>query len=119
MSAGVHLGTRVKPTDVYELEALLDEKYWNVVADKIPVTLFSVELDSKATNISDCISTSSRTLHSREAEEDRCLATRVGQHSGTRDICSAFEQRELSMGRGTSGVDDAFGNALVIESVDL
>ena len=42
-----------------ELESILDEENWNVIADNVPVTFVGVELDGKATNVSDSIRTAS------------------------------------------------------------
>jgi hypothetical protein len=42
--------------EVGELNGILDEKNWSIVADHIVVTFFSVEFDGKTSWVSDAIS---------------------------------------------------------------
>jgi hypothetical protein len=102
-----------------ELHGILNEEYRNVVANNVPVTLFSVELDSKSTDIADGVCGSTATKHSREPQEYRSLARSISQNASRRDVLGRLIEGELSKGTGTTGVDNALGDALVIEAVDL
>ena len=41
--------------DIRELDRLLNEEDGNVIADNVPIAFGSVELDSKTSNVSDCV----------------------------------------------------------------
>jgi hypothetical protein len=105
--------------DIGELDGVLDEEHGNIVAHNVPVALFCVELDCKASNISNSISGASATQHSRESKEDGRFTGRVGQDTGAGDILSGFEQTEGTECAGTSGMDDSLRNTLMVESMDL
>jgi hypothetical protein len=48
----VVLGVGLEGVDqVWELDTITDEEHWHVVAHQVPVALTSVELDSKATGV--------------------------------------------------------------------
>ena len=56
--------------EIGELDCILDEEHWDVVANNVPVTLLRVELDSETANIPNSVSTATRTLDSRESNKD-------------------------------------------------
>jgi hypothetical protein len=58
---------------VWKLHRVLDEKDRNVVSNNVPVTLLSVELDGKASYITDSVCGSTATKNGGESEEDGCL----------------------------------------------
>ena len=41
--------------DVRELDGVLDEKYWNIVANEVPYAFLGVELDGESSHISHSI----------------------------------------------------------------
>jgi len=49
--------------NVRELHRILNEENWDIITHNIPVALFSVELDSEATNIADCVSGAAAPQH--------------------------------------------------------
>lgn len=49
--------------DIRELDRILNEENWNVVANDIPVALLSVELDSKTTDISHRVGAATASEH--------------------------------------------------------
>jgi hypothetical protein len=105
--------------NIRELDRVLNEKHRDVVSNNIPVTLLGVELDRKSANITNSIRRSTRSKYSRESEEDGGLTRCVGEDFGTSDIRSRFKEGELSKCAGASGMYDTFGDALVVEAVDL
>jgi len=44
--------------NIWESESILNEEDWYVIANNIPISLISIELDSKSTDISHGISAS-------------------------------------------------------------
>jgi hypothetical protein len=41
--------------DIGEFDCILDEEYWDVISNEIPVSFTGVKLDSETTDIPDCI----------------------------------------------------------------
>ena len=105
--------------DIWKLHSVLNEEDGDVVANDVPIALFGVELDGETADIADSISGTTATEHSREAQEHGCLARCVGEHAGGRDVGCRFEEGELSKRARTTGVDDALGDALVVEALNL
>lgn len=105
--------------EIRELQRVLDEKYRYVVADNIPVTLFSVELDRKAANISHSVSRATATQHCTEAQEDRGVSGCVRQNAGVGVFGKALMHLERSESTSAAGVHDSFWDSLMVEAVDL
>jgi len=106
-------------TKVRKLDRLLDKEDRNVVADNIPITLLGIELDRKASNVSDRIRAATAALNSGEPQEHGRGPRGVGQHSGVRDIFQAFVQLEMAVCCGPSSVDHTLRDTFVIESMNL
>lgn len=64
--------------DIGKLYRILDEEHRNIVANDIPVTLSRVELDCKASNISNSVCTAAATKNRGESDKHRRLSTLVG-----------------------------------------
>ena len=56
--------------DVREFDCILNEEDWNVVANEVPIALTGVELDSKTTDISNCICRTTRSQDGGETKEE-------------------------------------------------
>ena len=96
--------------DIGELESILNEEDWNVVADNVPVTLVGVKLHGKATNISDGIRTASASQDGREAEEDGGCARSVSQNASRSNVRGTLKQPKGTKGASASGVNNTLGN---------
>jgi hypothetical protein len=57
---------------VWKFERIFEKKDRSVIADQVPVTFFRVELDSKTTDITFCISRATLSGYSREAGKQIC-----------------------------------------------
>ena len=101
------------------LDSFLNEENRNVVSNNVPVSLVSIEFDSKASNISNSVCASSAALYGRETDKNGRGSRGVRQDAGGGNIFAAFEQLESTVGTGASSMDDTFGNSLVIESMNL
>lgn len=49
--------------NIRELDCVLDEEDWDVVANNVPVALLGVELDGKATDVSHCVGAATASKH--------------------------------------------------------
>ena len=88
--------------------------------DDVPVTLGCVKLGSKPTDITHGVRTTSSALDGREAHEHGCGSRRVGEYwSESVFGRSVVKNVETPMSSSAASVDDAFGNTLVVESVNL
>lgn len=105
--------------DIGELDGVLDEENGNVVADKIPVTLLSVELGRKTTDITNGIGGTSAAEDGGEAHEDGGLAGGIGKDGGECEVGSALVDSELAKGTAATGVDYSLWDSLVVEAHDL
>src|SRR5258708_924700 len=98
---------------VTELERILDEEDWGVVADQIPVALFCVELDGEAARIAFAVGRTLFATHCRKTDEHRRrlagffeeLSTGPFPHVGV-------GADKMAMGSRALGMDDALGNTL-------
>ena len=104
---------------VRELNCVLNEEDWNVIAHDIPIALLSVELDGKASHITHCVGATSRSKDCRKSQEDRCGSRSVSQNPSTGHIFGAFVELEGSESTGTAGMDYSFGDTLVVKMVCL
>jgi len=105
--------------EICSLHRVLNEENGNVVSNNVPVALIRVELDSKAAHIAHSICRSTATQHGRESQEYRRRAGSVSEDASRSDVHGGLEEGELSKGAGTTGVDNALGDSLVVEAVDL
>lgn len=104
---------------VGELDGILDEEHWDVVADDIPVALLGVELHGETADVPNGVGTAAGALDCRKSNEDRCLSGSVRQHSSAGDILGTLEQPESSEGTRSASMNHTLGNTFMIESVDL
>ena len=104
---------------VREINSVLNEEDWNVVAHDIPITLLCVEFDGKASHVTYRISATSRPKHRGEPEEDRSGSRSVSQNTSTGQLFSAFVELEGSECTGPTGMDYPFGDTFVVGMVYL
>jgi hypothetical protein len=97
----------------------LDKEDGDVVADDIPVAFFGIELGREASHITHGIGTALAALDSREPHKHRRAARGIRQDLSIGHVFGAFFEAEGPEGAGTTGVDDSFGDALMVEAVDL
>ena len=106
-------------TQIRELHGILDEEDRNVISHNIPVPLFSIEFDGKASYVTHSICAPSASNDCREPHKhgsgtgDICENVRVG------DIRRTLVQLEGTKGTNSPRMDNTFGDALMVESVDL
>jgi hypothetical protein len=105
--------------DIRELDRILDEENGDVVANDIPVALRGVELQGKATSVTDGVRATTASKNCRETLEHGSGASRVREHLGAGVLLQTLVHLEGTKGTGATGVDDTLGNALVVEAVDL
>lgn len=102
--------------DVWELDCILDEEDWNVVADNVPVSLGRIHLDRETTHIPNGIGTAFTALNGGESSKDRSLSRRVGENPGSREVADAFLHPERAKSANSTGMHHSFGDALVIKT---
>lgn len=94
-------------------------KLTDVIPDDIPISFICVEFDSKSSDISNSICTSSASLNSRETYEDGRSTGCVGKHSCRGHICCTLVDLEVTMCSSTPCMNDTFRDTLMIEAVNL
>ena len=104
---------------VRELHRVLDEEDRDVVADQIPVALVGVELHGEAADVARGVGRAALAEHGREAHEHRRLLAGLGEQRGARVLRQSLVALEVAVRRRAARVDDALGNALVVEVRDL
>ena len=104
---------------VRKLHRILNEKHRNVVADQIPVALVGVKLDREAAHIARRIGRAALAHHRRKTHEDRGALAGFGEKRRPRDLGQRLVAFEIAVRRRAARMNDALGNALVIEVRDL
>jgi hypothetical protein len=104
--------------DVRELDGVLDEEHRDVVADQIEGALVGVELRREAAGVPDGVGRSARAEDRGEPDEDRRLLP-LAEEAGPGDRSGGAVAGEHAVRSGSARVDDALGNALVVEVGDL
>ena len=104
---------------VGELHRVLDEEHRDVVADDVPVALARVELDREAADVAGEVGGALVAGDGREADEGLDLLAVALEDVGAGDVGEALEGLEAAVGAEAAGVDDALGDALVVEVEDL
>ena len=104
---------------VCELDGVLNEEDWDVIADDIPIALLGVELDGKPPHVSHCIATTPRSKNGKESKEDRRVSRSVSQDPRIGHVCGAFIEFEGSKCTGTACMNNSFWDTLVVETVYL
>ncbi len=105
--------------EVGELDRVLDEEHRDVVADEIPVAFLRVELDGEAADVTGEVERSLVPGNRREAHEHRCSFAGALEQVGASEIAERLIRFEEPVGSEAAGVDDTFGDPLVIEVEDL
>jgi hypothetical protein len=105
--------------DVGKLDAVLNEEHRDVVADQVEVAFVGVELDRESAGVTHRVGRPARTQDRREPAERLRLLALAAQEAGLGDRRRGAVGLEHSVRRGTTGVHDAFGDALVVEVRDL
>lgn len=101
--------------DVGKLDGVLDEKDGNVVSDNVPVSLVGVKLEREAAHIANRVGGPARAQDGGEAGKDGRGAACIVEHAGARELGDRFVQLEVAVGAGSAGMDDSFGDALVVD----
>ena len=105
--------------DIRKFHSILNEEYWNIVSDDIPITLSCVELYCKTSNISDSVCTTTATKNSGESNKNRSFSTRVSQYFGGGHICRTFKKSKHAKCTCPTSMNNTFWNPFVIKSMDL
>ena len=105
--------------DVGEFDSILYEKDRNIVADKVPVAFFCVELDGKSPYVAGGIHRAGPAGHSGEADKDGGLLTYLGKHPGPSILLQGGCELEEPVHSRASRMDDTLRNPLVVEMHDL
>ena len=104
---------------VGELDRVLDEEDRDVVADEVPVALLGVELHGEAADVAGQVGRALAAGDGREAHEGRRLLAGPLEQVGPGDVGERLVVLEVAVGPEAAGVDDALGDALVVEVEDL
>ncbi len=104
---------------VGELHRVLDEEHRDVVADQVEVALVGIELHGEAAHVARRVDRAGAARHRREAREDLCPFARVLQERGLGQARHVLERLEVAVRGRAAGMDDALGNAFMVEMGDL
>ena len=115
LTVGVGLGG---VDDVGELDAVLDEEHRDVVADEVEDALLGVELRREAPGVAHRVGRAAGPGDRGEPHEHRCLDVLLEERSRG-ELRGAAVPDEGAVRSGAAGVDDALGDALVVEVGDL
>ncbi len=105
--------------EVRKLDGILDEEHWHVVADQVEVALVGVELGGKAAHVAHGVRRAARALHGGEAHEYRGLLALCREERGLGQLAVVVVADEHAVCGGTARVDDALGDAFMIEVGEL
>jgi hypothetical protein len=104
---------------VRKLDGILYEKDGDIVAHNIPISLWGVELDRKATDIADCVCRSSTAEDGGEADKEGRLARGVGEDAGVGHVFGRLVESKGTESSGATGVDDSLRDTFMVKTVDL
>ena len=105
--------------EVWELDWVSDEEDWGVVANHIPVTLLSVELDGEASWVSLSISGALLATNGGEPSNNRSSLSDGVKELGLAVLGDVVGDLEVTMGSGALGVDDSLWDPLSVEVGEL
>lgn len=103
----------------HKLDSILHEENRHIIPHNIKVALVRIKPDSESTNIAHRVGGAFAAGDGGEADEHGCLAGGVVEEGGVRELGDGGVEGEVAVGAGSAGVDDAFGDALVVERGDL
>ncbi len=104
---------------VREFHRILNEEHRDVVADQIPVALVGVELHRESAHVARSVGRASLAKDGREAHEHRGLLAYLSENCGLRVFAQLAGALEEAVCRRAAGMNDALGDALMIEVCDL
>ncbi len=113
---GLHLGG---VDQVRELLRVLDEEDRDVVAHEVPVAFDGVELHGEAPDVTWRIDRTSPAGDGGETGEDLRALADLCQHLGPGVAGQGFGEFEIAVRPRPAGVNDALGDALMVEVLDL
>ena len=105
--------------EVWELLWVSDEEDWGVVSDHIPVSFFSIELESETSWISFGIGRTLLTSDCGESGEHGGSLTNSVQELGLAVLGNVVGDFEVTVSTSTLSVDDSFGDSFTIEVGDF
>ena len=105
--------------EVGELHRVLDEEHRDVVADEVEVAFLGIELHGESAHVARRVDRTRAARHRREADEDLGAPVRILQEIGLGQARQTLQRLEVAVCTAAAGMDDALGNALVIEVGDL
>src|ERR1700684_4330010 len=105
--------------EIGKLDRILDEEHGNVVADEVEIALIGIELDRKAAHIAGHVTCPRAPSHGREAREHFRFLALLGKERRLSQMRNGICHLEKPVRARSASVDDALGNALVIEMSDL
>jgi len=104
---------------IRKLHRVLDEEDRDVVADQIPVAFVGVELDGEAARVARRIDRAALASNGREAHEDRRDLARLLEGSRAGEFSQRLVGFEITVRGRPACMNDALGNAFVVEVGDL
>src|SRR5664280_41009 len=104
---------------IRKLDSILDKEDRDVIADKIPIAFFSVELDRKSTHVTRSIYRTCATCDGRYSSEYRRFLAHLGEYPGSGVFLQRRGQFEESMNPRGSRMNNTLGNTLMVEMSDF
>lgn len=117
-----HLRVRLRlasVNNIWEFYGILNEENRNIISDKIPVSLLSVEFGCEPAHITNSIGASTASKDGREPDKDWSGTGCICEHWSVGDVCEALIKLERSEGARTTGMDYSFGYSFVIKVHNL
>ena len=105
--------------EVWELNWVIDEEDWSIVSNHIIISLLGVELDGKASWVSDGISGSSLASDGGESEEEWGLLANLVKEGSLGEHGHILSNLEDSVGTRSFGMDNSLWDSLSIEVSEL
>ncbi len=100
---------------IRELDRVLNEEDGHVVSDEVPVALLGVELDGEAADVARGVGRPALADDGREAHEDGRSLADLGEGRRLRVLGDVGGALEVAVRGRAARVDDALGDALVVE----
>lgn len=104
--------------DVGELDPVLDEEHRHVVSDQVERALVGVELRRETAGVAHRVGRTPAAQNRREPDEDWGLLA-LGEEPGHRQFAGCAVALEHAVCAGAAGVDNALGDAFMVEVRDL
>src|SRR5262252_10159911 len=101
--------------EVTKFFGVLDEKHRGVVADQVPVAVFSIKLHRKTAWVALRVGATFFASHRGEAHEHPCLLADLAEELGPSVGRDVVRDRKRAVGASALSVYDALWNALAVE----